>query len=709
MPTTIPGTPAFGIYHFSFYATLIGTFPETPVLDNFNRANGAIGSNWSGFTSAFSISSNQLLANTNGLDTHIYWGNTSYDPDQEAYVTVAQANTSAWELSLLLKSQNNLSYGNGVIEVYYQSNVDVLEVWTYDPTHDWVQYGDDIPVVFSNGDTLGARAKADGTIEVYKNGVLLASRDASSWTYAASGGYIGVWFANALNQTLDNFGGGSISGGEGFSNLSGQSGAVLESGSTVDPFNMTSNDASRFWQGLTLGASQDSRVTFTNVHTAVHKPHSNGVWNTDSIQVLYDLPNNRIQLWTYSAATPAGWIQRGTDIAVTFADGDVFSARALTNGTVEIYRNGTLLTAPSLAKQQNGLFQFASYHPLAELPKLPPQFNPLLQQQSTSLTIDYTYDALNRLAGATYSDGRSFDYTYDASGNVLQLEQDLGPGTVTTIYTYNTANELLTAQQSGTTWQYTYDANGSLTEVLPGGNPVNGAQHYTYNAAGYLVKAESHNGTSWNIQAEMNYNGLGQRLSMDAADVIAHYVMDGDRPLTAESAGNTTFYLYGFGAIGEKTTAWNYSLPDGTNTPRQLSDDGGDITLSGRYTPWGDTLETHGTGNFTFGYFSGVMDAATGLLYVGNGQYYDPATGRFLTRDVRPNSTNPYVPWDPTGAIIGPLGVLAFFFGRRKKGSKWAMLFVLLFVVGSVSMTLAGCGGGQPVVDPQNWTVLKGL
>ena len=25
------------------------------------------------------------------------------------------------------------------------------------------------------------------------------------------------------------------------------------------------------------------------------------------------------------------------------------------------------------------------------------------------------------------------------------------------------------------------------------------------------------------------------------------------------------------------------------------------------------------------------MDAATGLLYVGNGQYYDPATGRFLT------------------------------------------------------------------------------
>jgi len=145
------------------------------------------------------------------------------------------------------------------------------------------------------------------------------------------------------------------------------------------------------------------------------------------------------------------------------------------------------------------------------------------------------------------------------------------------------------------------------------------------------------------------------------------------------------------GAIGEKTTAWNYSLPDGTNTPRQLSDLSGDITLTSRYTPWGDTLELNGNGNLTFGYFGGVMDAATGLLYVGNGQYYDPATGRFLTRNVNPNSTNPYTPWNPIGAIVGPLGVVALFFGRRKKGSKWGTFLVLLLVVGSVGMTLSAC------------------
>ncbi|MBK9008607.1 MAG: hypothetical protein IPM31_16650 [Anaerolineae bacterium] len=191
--------------------------------------------------------------------------------------------------------------------------------------------------------------------------------------------------------------------------------------------------------------------------------------------------------------------------------------------------------------------------------------------------------------------------------------------------------------------------------------------------------------------SNLSYNGLGQRLSMDAAGVIATYVLDGDRPLTAESGGNTTFYLYGLGAIGEETSAWSYSLPDGTNTPRQLSDLSGDITLSARYTPWGDTLDSFGTGNFTFGYLGGVLDATTGLLYVGNGQYYDPATGRFLTRDANPNSTNPYVPWNPIGAILGPLAVVSLFYRHKKKGSKAGTFLALVLVLGSVGMTLAAC------------------
>jgi hypothetical protein len=92
------------------------------------------------------------------------------------------------------------------------------------------------------------------------------------------------------------------------------------------------------------------------------------------------------------------------------------------------------------------------------------------------------------------------------------------------------------------------------------------------------------------LAISLSYNGLGQRLSMDDVGVIAHYVMDGNQPLTATSGSNTSLYLYGLGAIGEKTDAWIYSLADGTNTPRQLANLSGGITLSARYTPLSATV-----------------------------------------------------------------------------------------------------------------------
>ncbi|HTP00310.1 MAG TPA: hypothetical protein VMJ64_02980 [Anaerolineales bacterium] len=37
-----------------------------------------------------------------------------------------------------------------------------------------------------------------------------------------------------------------------------------------------------------------------------------------------------------------------------------------------------------------------------------------------------------------------------------------------------------------------------------------------------------------------------------------------------------------------------------------------EITYSAGYTPWGDMLESHGSGNFSIGYYGGLLDAATG-------------------------------------------------------------------------------------------------
>jgi RHS repeat-associated protein len=270
--------------------------------------------------------------------------------------------------------------------------------------------------------------------------------------------------------------------------------------------------------------------------------------------------------------------------------------------------------------------------------------------------------------------------------------------------TYNEANEQEIAQASdtGVTWQYVYDGNGNLVQSMPGNSPANGASRYTYNTAGFLVKVESHDDSGWNTQAEMAYDGLGERLSMtsysDGQSVTTQYELDGGLVLSATAGDLTTTYLYGLGPIGELTDSWAYTLPDGSNAPRQLVDASGKITLASSYTPWGDTLAVNGTGNFTWGYYGGIMDTATGLLYVGNGQYYDPSTGRFLNRNARPDQTNPYVPWkqDPSSALMAPLAILALVYSRKKKHGKWDGLIVSIVLVMAIGMSLSACGSNQP-------------
>ncbi len=85
------------------------------------------------------------------------------------------------------------------------------------------------------------------------------------------------------------------------------------------------------------------------------------------------------------------------------------------------------------------------------------------------------------------------------------------------------------------------------------------------------------------------------------------------------------------------------------------------------------------------------MDSATGLLYLGNGQYYDPSTGRFLNRNARPNQANPYVPWsgDPLGALMAPLAVMTVVLGRKKKHGKWETIAIVLVLGCTMGMSLS--------------------
>lgn len=103
-----------------------------------------------------------------------------------------------------------------------------------------------------------------------------------------------------------------------------------------------------YWKD-TLGVDQEVFFTFTNViENAVKqdlllKSQSKHTWAYGVIKVHYDAKRDVVQVWTWEPTKRKGWVKYGDDIPAVFASGDVFGARALGNGVVEVYQNGTLL------------------------------------------------------------------------------------------------------------------------------------------------------------------------------------------------------------------------------------------------------------------------------------------------------------------------------------------------------------------------------
>jgi hypothetical protein len=144
-----------------------------------------------------------------GTDEDIYWSGTNFGATQEVYVTIYTVGSNGSEIGLILKSQSASSYSPGLIDVLYDPVNQRVQVWTYSSFSGWMQHGSSIPVTFANNDQFGARVNANGTVEIFRNGSSIGTRDVSSWPYATAGGYIGLFNLNTPSTVLDNFGGGN--------------------------------------------------------------------------------------------------------------------------------------------------------------------------------------------------------------------------------------------------------------------------------------------------------------------------------------------------------------------------------------------------------------------------------------------------------------------------------------------------------------------
>ena len=263
-------------------------------------------------------------------------------------------------------------------------------------------------------------------------------------------------------------------------------------------------------------------------------------------------------------------------------------------------------------------------------------------------------------------------YTYDSMGNRLSMATTTGNVSSTVIYTYDAGDRLLSA--GGTT--YTYDNNGNLI----GKNEVNGTTLYGYDDAGRLTGVSLPGGTS----IEFAYDGDGNRLSKSVnsgnTTESTDYVWDvnGGLPqvLTETGGEGTALSLYGLQRISMTDSSGEqiYYQYDGLGSVRGLSDDSGNTVARYSYDAFGEPDLITGQEDNNFLFTGEQMDSETGLIYL-RARYYDPETGRFISKDpftgfaTVPSSlnrytyvqNNPALYTDPSGknplAAIGLAGV----------------------------------------------------
>jgi hypothetical protein len=198
------------------FTTLIPPFPRTPVLDNFNRANGKLGPNWSGEKDDYRIRNQQVVVL--GDDT-IYWqAGNPLGVNQEVFATFVTIDPNGPEQGLLLKVQGGAkpSARLGAISVVYDASANKgaggVRVETRGPSQTkWTNCAS-LPVKFRNGDQIGARALANGEVWIFKNGVFVGKVVLSAADQAFfnnKGGRIGLNFNGSPRLVFDDFGGGT--------------------------------------------------------------------------------------------------------------------------------------------------------------------------------------------------------------------------------------------------------------------------------------------------------------------------------------------------------------------------------------------------------------------------------------------------------------------------------------------------------------------
>ncbi|HEY3377485.1 MAG TPA: RHS repeat-associated core domain-containing protein [Armatimonadota bacterium] len=252
-------------------------------------------------------------------------------------------------------------------------------------------------------------------------------------------------------------------------------------------------------------------------------------------------------------------------------------------------------------------------------------------------TASYSYDAKSELMQEQWTPAlggtaRVQANNYDPAGNPTQFAHDL-PGYAGMTRAYNASNQWIgytngQGQTVGTNL-FAYDGNGNPTTYKSDSltySEDNGLTAYTRNGntvftAGYTAEGlRAWKAGADGVKTHFLYNGTQLLCELDDTGTVTHFTVWGPSGLLARAtplARQQSWYL--FDILG--------------NVAQRL-DTSGQVQSTEQYDAWGNLL-ADGDASDPFGYKgkSGYYtDHETGLILCTH-RYYDPAAGRWLTRD----------------------------------------------------------------------------